>query len=725
MTESFDNNPRVLNAEFISVSSELSIPLGTEAAEVSGQLVHAGTKDGIAGAEVVVTLGWIVTVPHIEVTDQQGLFSVKVPVHMLTEGAYPYEVDLPSEGQYHAISQHGQIRIGSESVDSVQAAAQKPEVAVPEEYKPLNNERLYEAAKEAVAEPEDIVREHYRGDRQPIDLYRGGFSPTSSLLDAVKRVLCDPAVSSGVSHLLREAAHHLEATKARLDAAQERDNAKDSAAHEAAKQAHDEATEREKEASKAFQRNVTAAVTKFASAFSGSNAVAATAEPCRGTVVVEFRQTDGTKTEFLSQDRLRKINLQIIDSNGNLAAGNGVVEHGAIRFENVEAGDVSIALQTEFLTEAAAISDKYEVRQGTGKFLPLDRKGVLRARGFFRGAKDGGPFLATVPKGEETTVRLTLQPKMAVVRCFSALQPEAGGCTSGKQYISKIAINAMRDGHLVECGSTNEAGCSPFELSPGWYTFSAPQDVVIDGCTYTLATSSPITAFVAAGQMCSDLVFQYKRKGNSISVSTFLSRPEVDDPKETVTEDLSGMSYLLLREGDGSFSAQMTATGTEHITFPGLQAGTYWLFFIPPSATGSKSIRPVYPIGGRLTLTLFNGQANPVSVRGHFKTVPKAKPATLQGFVRDDSGRPVAQQIVQAVNHSGYVVAAAVTNDSGTYSMLIYEAIDLQIVAGTKQSAVSRSELHKELQSLIAPAIPPDIEGVGAILQEPLLVSDL
>jgi hypothetical protein len=501
-------------------------------------------------------------------------------------------------------------------------------------------------------------------------------SPTSSILAAVKRVLCDPSVSSGVSQLLRE--------------------------------------------KNGFEKTVQTALTKVVSAFSGRNAVAAKAEPCRGTVLIEFRQLDGSKTEALSQEVLQRINLRLIDKDGNLAAGDGVVGPGAIRFQNVEAGEVLIAFQAGSIAEAATIDDKYEVSQGAGKFKPFDRKMVpTKWPGF--GTTGEGPFPATVVKGEETVVRLTLKPKVAMVRCFSALQAEAVGCTEGKRYVSQISINAIRGGHLVECRTTNDAGCSAFKLSPGWYTFSAPQDVAIDGCNYTLATSSPIAALVGAGQTCSDLVFYYKRKGNSISVSTSLSRPDVGDPKVIVTEDMAGMTYLLLREGDPSFSAQLTATDTKGVVFSGLPAGTYLLFFISPHASGPPSMRPVDPPGGRLVLTLFNGQTSSVPVRGHFITVPTAKPAVLNGQV-EDNGKPVFQQIVRAVNQDGSAVAAALTDESGLYSMLIYDAADLWLEVGSQQKAVARRELETAMRSAV---VRSTMSGVGLerVLQEPLLTS--
>jgi hypothetical protein len=304
----------------------------------------------------------------------------------------------------------------------------------------------------------------------------------------------------------------------------------------------------------------------------------------------------------------------------------------------------------------------------------------------------------------ETSMKLILRPPAAHVRCFSYLEGD-DCCGQGKQYISKVAISAVQGQDFVACKQTGDSGCSGFKLNPGMYTFSAPQEISIAGCNYMLASSSPISAFVGAGQSCSDMYFSYKKKGSDIEVISQISSALAGDPYKTDIRNFAGMQYLLLLEGDASFSQQQTTTDGSAVYFRNLAPGTYILFCQAPPTYGSQPVTPVYPANGRLPLRIFAGQTSSVPVLVKFRTTTTA-PATLTGYVRDDAGQAVPQQLVQVLNYANCLVAAGLTDANGFYSIQIYTADDLIIQVGTQQSAVSKSQIQTAMQAVGTPALP-------------------
>jgi hypothetical protein len=113
----------------------------------------------------------------------------------------------------------------------------------------------------------------------------------------------------------------------------------------------------------------------------------------------------------------------------------------------------------------------------------------------------------------------------------------------------------------------------------------------------------------------------------------------------------------------------------------------------------------VYPANGRLPLRIFAGQTSSVPVLVKFRTTTTA-PATLTGYVRDDTGQAVPQQLVQVLNYANCLVAAGLTDANGFYSIQIYTADDLIIQVGTQQSAVSKSQIQTAMQAVGTPALP-------------------
>jgi hypothetical protein len=317
--------------------------------------------------------------------------------------------------------------------------------------------------------------------------------------------------------------------------------------------------------------------------------------------------------------------------------------------------------------------------------------------------------------GLETRVILFLRPPAADVRCFSLMEGD-DCCGQGKQYISKVAISATQGDDFVACKPTGHSGCTGFRLNPGWYTFSAPEEVSIEGCNYQLASSSPVSAFLGAGQGCSDIYFSYKKKGNEILVISEISSALGGDPYETAKENFPGMQYLLLLEGDQSFAQQQTTTAGGAVLFRNLAAGTYLLFCQAPATYGSQPVTPVSPADGRLTLRIFAGQKSRVPVLVKFRTTTTA-PAVLDGYVRDDTGQAVPQQLVQVLNQANCLAAAGLTDANGFYSIQIYSADNLTIAVGTQQMAVSKSQLQTAMRAGGTPALPSPDAAMDLALQ--------
>jgi hypothetical protein len=352
-------------------------------------------------------------------------------------------------------------------------------------------------------------------------------------------------------------------------------------------------------------------------------------------------------------------------------------------------------------------------------------------------------FEMKVRRGMLTMAKFLILPRAARVRVFSCVEgdpcclqgscvDEDCGCSQGacskedcscaksKQYISKVAITASNEGSFVTCGKTSDSGCVTFKLNPGWYKFSAPEEVKITGCNYTLCSSSPISAYLGANQFCSDLFFCYKKKGTAIEVISEIDYPDPGNPYERARNNLPGVQYLLLREGDPSFAQQQTTTDGSVVRFENVPVGTYLLFCQGPpqgynsqppqgnnaqQGSNSQSVEPVYPEEGRMALRVFAGQAHskiPVSVK--FRT-SRVTPATLDGFVRDNDGIPVPQQIVQVVNKAGCAVAAGLTDQNGFYSIQLYKADNVSLVVGKQQIAVARSQIQAVMKT--GPAMLP------------------
>jgi hypothetical protein len=504
-------------------------------------------------------------------------------------------------------------------------------------------------------------------------------SPGNNLVTAVKRALCDPSVNIGVTQLLREASNQLAG------------NATDS------------------------KQVVQSALSRIADAFAGTDAVKAVGEAYGGQLLLEIYLDDAVigKKEPLSLE-LRNIDVQLIDANLDLAASTRTYDRRGILFSNVEAGTVSVALPSK-IAEGAEISDDYSVTDpGGSQFNSFKRTRTTTtttttsqkppsAQGGSQSPTNG--FQATIAAGQQTRMKLFLTPPASHVRCFSSLEGDGSGCHQGKQYISSVSVRAMQGDRVIESGQTGASGCFPFTLRPGWYTFSAVQEVTIDGCNYTLASSSPVSAYLGADQGCSDIFFSYKRKGNEIQVVSEICHPDVGDPNEDVKENFPGIQYLLLLEGDQTFAQQQTTTDGGPVYFRNLTAGTYWLFCQAPATFGSLPVTPVSPETGRLTLRIFAGQVSRVPVLVKFRNSTTA-PAVLEGFVRDDTGFPIPQQVVQVVNSAGCVVAAGPTDATGFYSIQIYSADDLTIVAGTQQIPVSKSQIQTDMKAVGTRALP-------------------
>ena len=507
--------------------------------------------------------------------------------------------------------------------------------------------------------------------------------PGNNLMKAVGRILGDPAANAGVSQLVRNASTLF-----------------------GGKPAGDSSA------------SVQGALDSIANALAGTDAVEAVAEPFGGQLRLEIYLNDAVsgKKELIKPEFLQNVDIQLIDANWNLATSTRADDKDGILFSQVDPGDVFVALPSGIAE--GVVSDKYDVMDGgscefvhktrdtatsTTTAKPLSAA-VLAKPAVSAPAQTGG-FRAAIADGKQSTVRLYVNPALAQVRCFSCLAGETSCCDPGKQFISNVSIEALQGENIRFSGSTGTSGCKTFSLPPGWYGFSARDEVTIDSCNYTLASSSPIFAFVGAGQGCSDIFFSYKKKGNEIEVISEIVFPEAGDPFEKAKDNFPGMQYLLLSESDPTFAQQQTTADGSAICFRNLAAGTYWLFCQAPALYGTQPVQPVHPVGGRISLRVFGGQIARVPIRVKFQT-STTTPAVLDGIVRDDTGSAIAGQLVTVVNNAGTVVAAGLSDATGRYSIQIYSADNVTIMAGSQQTAVSKAQIQADMLTVGKPALP-------------------
>ncbi|HEX8814083.1 MAG TPA: putative Ig domain-containing protein [Terriglobales bacterium] len=321
----------------------------------------------------------------------------------------------------------------------------------------------------------------------------------------------------------------------------------------------------------------------------------------------------------------------------------------------------------------------------------------------------------------ETRGILFLRPPVAHVRCFTSMEGD-DCCGQGKQYVSRVWITAMQGDNPVRCMPTSQSGCAGFNLNPGWYQFSAPREITIQGCNYTLATSSPISAFLGADQSCSDIYFSYKKKGNEIEVISKIISALGGDPYVQAKENFPGMQYLILSGSDPSFvPQQLTTTDGSALCFRNLAAGPYHLFCQAPPLYGAQPVAPVYPPDGHLALQVFGGQTSRIPIPVKFRTTTTA-PAVLNGYVRDDTGAAVPGQVVKVLNSAGCLVAAGLTDTNGFYSIQIYFADDLTLMVGAQQIAVSKAQIQAAMKAVGTPPLPSPATTMELAMQSSELV---
>jgi hypothetical protein len=547
--------------------------------------------------------------------------------------------------------------------------------------------------------------------------------PCSDPIETVNRVIRDRTVSAAVSDLLK------------------------GAADSGIKNAFDHPPE-----------SVKQALTALSKAFRGTDAVRAKAECCRGQLRLQIYVYDAVsrKHELLKSELLQNLPIQLIDSQHNLAAHTRSDDLRGALFSEVEEAEVLVAFPSEIVKGGEVeVAKYYEVRgprdthftsyttanepgnptvvrvTDTGENTEVDSAALIpevledewmlaldaitevareyKSRNRKRPFHTPSEFRAPIGVGGETIIRCFLNPPPAQVRCFSWLQGDGEGCLQGKQYISCVAISVWQGDRRVICNATGDSGCTGFRLSPGWYTFSAPDCVTIEGCNYALASSSPVSAFLGAGQCCSDIYFRYKKKGNEIQVISKICYPDASNPYVEAFNNLAGMQYLLVSESDPAFvpRQQTTADGAV-LSFRDLSAGTYSLYCQAPAKYGAQHVQPVYPEGGRLSLTLFGGQTTAVPVEVRFRTCTTA-PAILNGVVWDELGSAMSGQVIKFLNNAGRVIGAALSNAQGVYTFQIYTAEDVTIVFGAQQFAVSKAQIQAEMKTIGTPALPsPD-----------------
>jgi hypothetical protein len=328
-----------------------------------------------------------------------------------------------------------------------------------------------------------------------------------------------------------------------------------------------------------------------------------------------------------------------------------------------------------------------------------------------------GAFALRYRGGVMTQAQCLIIPQLSQVRCLSVVEGDpcclqgawveeecqcGKGCSTAecrceksRQYISGVSICAFHEGIPAGCHQTGKSGCSGFELAPGWYQFTAPEEVQIYGCNYSLCTPSPISAFVGARQSCSDIFFTYKKKGAMIEVISEIVYPDPTNPYVEARNNLAGMSYLLVREGDSSFAPQQQTTiDGGALRFENVPVGTYLLFCQGPATYDSLPVEPFRPENGRMALRVFGGQTHskiPVLVK--FRQ-SRTTPAVLNGYVRDDTGQPIPSQVVQVLDQAGRVIAAGLTDTNGVYSIQIYKAENVTLAFGSQQFAVPKAQIQ-------------------------------
>jgi hypothetical protein len=106
-----------------------------------------------------------------------------------------------------------------------------------------------------------------------------------------------------------------------------------------------------------------------------------------------------------------------------------------------------------------------------------------------------------------------------------------------------------------------------------------------------------------------------------------------------------------------------------------------------------------------MALRVFAGQTHskiPVLVKFRQSRIA---PALLDGYVRDEGGQPIPQLVVQVLNNAGCIVAAGLTDANGYYSIQIYKADNLTLVAAAQQIAVPKSQILAAMKT--GPAMLP------------------
>jgi hypothetical protein len=161
----------------------------------------------------------------------------------------------------------------------------------------------------------------------------------------------------------------------------------------------------------------------------------------------------------------------------------------------------------------------------------------------------------------------------------------------------------------------------------------------------------------------------------------------------------------LLREGDPTFAQQQTTTDGGAVRYRNVPVGTYLLLCQGPALYESQPVEPIMPEGGRMALRVFAGQTHskiPVLVKFRQSRIA---PALLDGYVRDEGGQPIPQLVVQVLNNAGCIVAAGLTDANGYYSIQIYKADNLTLVAAAQQIAVPKSQILAAMKT--GPAMLP------------------
>lgn len=468
---------------------------------------------------------------------------------------------------------------------------------------------------------------------------------------------------------------------------------------------------------------VQTALDNIVNAIAGNDAVQAKCEPCNGQIRLSVRQVDtNTKdwkdAKLLNEEVLGELARQVrlLNDSFEVVSGQPVLDGDSLLFDRVSVGVVSIAW-----TAGITLLDHYVVKRPddqdfkryrrSGKTAAAAQWGFSSATGSATALAPTPTFQAQVDAGQCTNVCNFIAPALAHVRCLCRLTEE-GCCSGGKEYIESVCITASRGEIGKQACATGPDGSSEFDLPKGWYTFSAPEEIVIGGCNYELCCGSPISAYVGPGQSCSDIVFSYRKGSNEIVLDALICHPDINDPdQEVAPENFPGMQYLLLRDCDQTFVQQQTSTDGSPVYFQNLPAGTYSIYCQAPQRWGTLPVKPVNPEGGRMTLRVFAGQANPIPVPVIFHTCDRA-PAVLDGYVTDETGQAMPQQLVKVVNRAGSLVAVGVTDTTGQYLIQVYCAEDVTVIANGEQIQYSR----KQLQSAMAQIVKPGPEYAKKLL---------